>query len=101
MFSPIQITGTGNGHTFFHRVEAGLGLEFLLKGFAACLQKSDIRFAVVDHFLAKMEGNITTNLVSIPIKQLLFLYGHHPIGIVKCQIGDPTHVLLVIGGVER
>ena len=34
MFSPIQIAGTGNGHTLGHGIEASLGLEFLLTGFA-------------------------------------------------------------------
>ena len=34
MSSPIQIVGTGNVHTLDHGVEASLGLEFLLKGFA-------------------------------------------------------------------
>ena len=53
-----------------------------------------IRLAVVDHFLTEIKGQITTNLVSMPIEQFLFLFGHHPVGIVKFQIGDPTHVLL-------
>ena len=34
MFTPTQIAGTGNGHTLGHGIEASLGLEFLLTGFA-------------------------------------------------------------------
>ena len=101
MFSPIQIIGTANGHTLGHGVEASLGLEFLLKGFATSFQQGHIRFAVVNHFLTEIKGHITMNLVSMPIEQLLFLFGNHPIGMEKFQIGDPTHVLLVIGGVEQ
>ena len=37
----------------------------------------------------------------MPTGQFVFLFGHHPIGIVKFQIGDPTHVLLVVGGIEQ
>ena len=33
VLAPIQIAGTSYRHTLFHRVEASLGLEFLLKGF--------------------------------------------------------------------
>ena len=33
--------------------------------------------------------------------QFLSFFGHHAIGIVKFQIGDPTHVLLMIRGVEQ
>ena len=33
VLAPIQIAGTSYRHTLFHRAEASLGLEFLLKGF--------------------------------------------------------------------
>ena len=55
----------------------------------------------MDHFLTKIEGHITTDLVSLPMEQILVFFGHHPVGIVKFQIGDPSQVLLVIGGVKQ
>ena len=48
-----------------------------------------------------MEGHIARNLVSVPTGKFLFLFGHHAIGILKFQIGDPAHVLLVVGGIEQ
>ena len=48
-----------------------------------------------------MKGHITTNLVSVPTGQFVFRFSHHPIGIVKFKVWDPTHVLLVVGGVEQ
>ena len=41
------------------------------------------------------------NLVSVPTGQSLFLFGHHAIRIVKLQIGDPVHVLLMVRGIEQ
>ena len=95
VFSPIQIAGIGNGHALGHGVEARMGLEFLLKGFATSFQQGHIRLAVVDHFLTKIEGHITMNLVNMPMEQFLFLFGHHPVGIVKFQMGiRPTYCWL-------
>ena len=48
-----------------------------------------------------MKGDIATNLVSLPTGQFVFLLGHHAIGIVKLQIGDPTHALLMVRGIEQ
>ena len=101
MFSPIQITSTDNGHALGHGVEAIPGLEFLLKGFATGFQQGHFRLAIVDHFLTEIERHIATDSVSVPIEQFLFLFGHHPVGMVNFQIGDPTHALLVVGGVEK
>ena len=38
MLAPIQVTGTGNGDTLGHGVEARLLFEFLLKGFTPRFQ---------------------------------------------------------------
>ena len=101
MFSPIQITSTGNGHALGHGVEAIPDLEFLMKGFTTGFQQGQIRLAVVHHFWTEIEGHIATDSVRVPVEQFLFLFGHHPVGIVKFQIGDPTHALLVVGDVEK
>ena len=101
VLAPIQIAGTGDGDAFGHGIEASLPFEFLLKGFTTGFQQSDIRFAVLDHFLTEMEGHITTDLGRMPTSQFVFLFGHHAIGIVKFQIGDAAHVLLVVGGIEQ
>ena len=37
----------------------------------------------------------------MPTGQFVFLFGYHPVGIVKFQIGDPTYVLLVVGVLNR
>ena len=101
VLAPIQITGTGDSDALGHGIEASLTFKFLLKGFTTGFQQGHIGLAVVDHFLVKMEGHIATNLVSVSTGQFLFLFGHHAIGIVKFQIGDSTHVLLVVGGIEQ
>ena len=72
MFSPIQIAGTGNGHTLGHGVKANLGLEFLLKGFATRFQQGHIRFAVLDHSSTEIKGDLSTDLVSVPMEQSVF-----------------------------
>ena len=60
MFSPIQIAGTGNGHTLGHGVEASLGLEFLLKGFATTiLDKTVEKIVYLD--------SIFLNIVPVPV----------------------------------
>ena len=97
----IQIAGTGDGDAFGHGIETGLSFKFLLKGFTAGFQQSHIRFAVLDHFLLEIKGHITTDLIRVPTSQFLFLFGHHTLGIVKFQIGDAAHVLLVVGGIEQ
>ena len=66
MFSPIQIAGTGNGHTLGHGIKTSVGLEFSEKGFATRFQQGHTRFAVVDNFLTEIKGHITINLVSVP-----------------------------------
>ena len=101
MFSPVQIAGTGNGHGLGHGVEASLDLEFLLKCLTTGFQQGYIRLAVVYHFLMEIERHVSTNLVTMPTEQFFFLFGHHSVGIVKFQIGDPTHVLFVVGGVKK
>ena len=101
MLAPIQIAGTGDGDALGHGIKASLTFKFLLKGFTTRFQQGDIGLTVVDHFLLEMEGHITTNLVSVPTGQFLFLFSHHAIGIVKLQIGDSTHVLLVVGGIVQ
>ena len=92
MFSSIQIAGTGNGHGLGHGVEASLGLEFLPKCLTTGFQQGYIRLAVVDHFLMEIERHVSTNLVTMPTEQFFFPLGHHPVRIVKFQIGDPIHV---------
>ena len=101
VLAPIQIAGTGDGDAFGHGIETSLPFEFLLKGFTPRFQQSHIRFAVLDHFLLEIKGHIATDLIRVPTSQFVFLSGHHTLGIVKFQIRDPTHVLLVIGGVEQ
>ena len=101
MPAPIQIASTGDGHTLDHRIEASLLFKFLLKGFTPCFQESHIRFAIVNHFLLEMEGHVPTDLICMPTGQFLFLFGHHVVGIVKLQIGDAAHILLVVGGIEQ
>ena len=101
VLAPIQIAGTGDGDALGHGIEASLTFKFLLKGFTTGFQQGDIGLSLVDHFLVEMEGHIATNLVSVPTGQFLFLFGHHAIGIVKFQIGDSTHVLFVVRGIEQ
>ena len=101
VLAPIQIAGTGDGDALGHGIEASLTFKFLLKGFTNRFQQGHIPLAVVDHFLTEIEGHITTNLVSVPTGQFVFLFGHYAIGIVKFQIGYLTHVLLVVGGIEQ
>ena len=101
VFAPIQIAGAGDSDVPGHGIEASLPFKFLLKGFTTGFQQSHIRFPVLNHFLLEMEGHITTDLVGVPTGQFLLLFGHHAIRNVKSQIGDATHVLLVIGGVEQ
>ena len=101
VLAPIQIASTGNSDTLGHGIEASLPFEFLLKGFTTGFQQSYIRLAIVNHFLLKMERNIATDLVRMPTSQLVFLFGHHAIGIVKFQIGDAAYVLLMIRGIEQ
>ena len=96
VLSPIQIAGTGNSDALGHGIEASLTFKFTT-GF----QQGVIRFAVVDHFLVEMEGEISTNLVTMPTSQFLFLFGHHAVRIVKLQIGDATQVLLMVRGIEE
>ena len=38
VLAPIQIAGTGDGHTLGHGIEAGLAFEFLLKSFTTGLE---------------------------------------------------------------
>ena len=97
----IQIAGTGDSDAFGHGIEASLPFKFLLKGFTAGFQQSHIRFTILDHFVFEMEGQITTHLVCVPKSQFVFLFGHHAIGIIKFQIGNSAHVLLVVRGVEQ
>ena len=101
VLAPIQIAGTRDGDAFGHGIEASLPFEFLLKGFTPCFQESHIRLAIVNHFLLEIELNITTDLVRVSTGQFVFLFGHHAIGIVKFQIGDAAHILLVVGGIEQ
>ena len=101
VLAPIQIAGTGDGDAFGHGIETSLPLKLLLKGFTPRFQQSHIRFAILDHFLLEMEGHITTDLVRMPTNQFVFQFGYHAIGIVKFQIGDAAHVLLVVGGIEQ
>ena len=101
VLAPIQIAGTGDSDALGHGIEASLRFKFLLKGFRAGFQQSHIRFAVLDHFVFEMEGHITTDLIRVPTGQFVFLFGHHAIGIIKFQIGNSAHVLLVVGGVEQ
>ena len=101
VLAPIQIAGTRDGDAFGHGIEASLPFEFLLKGFTPCFQESHIRLAIVNHFLLEIELNITTDLVRVSMGQFVFLFGHHAIGIVKFQIGDAAHVLLMIQGIEQ
>ena len=42
VLAPIQIAGTGDGDTLGHGIEASLSFKFLLKGFTAGFQQSDI-----------------------------------------------------------
>ena len=51
VLAPIQIAGTGDGDAFGHGIEASLPFKFLLKGFTTRFQQSDIRFAIIDHFV--------------------------------------------------
>ena len=48
-----------------------------------------------------MEGHVPTDLICMPTGQFVFFFGHHAIGIVKLQIGDATHILLMVGGIEQ
>ena len=98
---PIQIAGTGNGDALGHGIEASRTLKFLLKRFTTGFQQGDIRFAVVDHFLVEMEGDISTSLVTMPTSQFFFFGGHHAIRIVKLQIGGTAHILLMVSGVDN
>jgi len=100
MFAPIQIAGTSNGDTLGHGIEASLAFKFLLKRLTTCFQQGDIRFTVLHHFSVKIKHDVATNLVATPTKQFLLFLGHHTIGIVKFQIGDPAHLLLMVGGIE-
>ena len=101
VLAPIQIAGTGDGDALGHGIEASLPFKFLLKGFTPRFQESHIRLAIVDHFLFEGKGHVTTDLVRMPTGQFLFLFGHHAIRIVKFQIGDAAHVLLVVRGIEQ
>ena len=101
VLAPIHIAGTGDGDALGHGIEASLPFEFLLKGFTAGFQQCHIRFAIVNHFLTEMEGHVTTDLISMPTGQFLFLFGHHAVGIVKFQIGDSAHILLVVGVLNK
>ena len=101
VLAPIQIAGTGDGDALGHGIEASLPFEFLLKGFTTGFQQSHIRLAIVNYFLLKSERNIATDLVCMPTSQLVFLLGHHAIGIVNFQIGNAAHVLLMIRGIEQ
>ena len=83
MLAPIQIAGTDDGDALGHGVEASLTFKFLLKGFTTRFQQGDIGLTVVDHFLLEMEGHITTNLVSVPTGQFLFLFSQ--IGRASCR----------------
>ena len=101
VLAPIQIAGTGDGDALGHGIEASLPFKFLLKGFTTGFQQSHIRLAILNHFLLEIERDITTDLVCMPTGQFVFLFGHHALGIVKFQIGDVAHVLLVVGGVKQ
>ena len=101
VLAPIQIANTGDGDALGHGIETSLPLKILLKGFTPGFQQSHIRFAILDHFLLEMEGYIARDLIRVPTSQFVFLFGHHALGIVKFQTGDPTHVLLVVGGIEQ
>ena len=83
VLAPIQNAGTGDGNALGHGIEAGLTFKFLLKGFTTPFQQGDIGLVELDLFLLEMKGDIATNLVSMLTGQLLFLIGHHAIGIVK------------------
>ena len=107
--SSCSPTGKGRSHphsvfpsdALDHGIEASLALKFLLKGFTTRFQQGDIGLAVLDHLMLEMKGDITTNLVRVPTGQFLFLFGHHTVRIVKLQIGDPAHVLLMVRGIEQ
>ena len=101
VLAPIQIAGTGDSDALGHGIETSLPFKFLLKGFTTGFQQSHIRLAIVNHFLTEMEGHVTTDLIRMPTSQFVFLFYHHAIGIVKFQIGDAAHVLLMIRGVEQ
>ena len=101
VLAPIQIADTRDGDALGHGIEASLAFKFLLKGFTTGSQQGDIGLAIVNHFLVGMEGDIATNLVSVPTGQFLFHFGHHAIGIVKLQIGDSANILLMVRGIEQ
>ena len=101
VLAPIQIASTGDRDALGHGIEASLPFKFLLKGFTAGFQQSHIRLAIVNHFLFEMEGHIATDLIRMPTGQFVFLFGHHAVGIIKLQIGDAAHILLVVGGIEQ
>ena len=49
----------------------------------------------------EIERHDSTDLVTMLTEQFFFPFSYHPVRMVKFQIGDPTHVLLVIGRDEK
>ena len=64
--APVQMAGTGNGHTTDERVEAGVVSELFGERFTSSLQKGDIRLTVFLHLVLEIEDSVTCYLLCMP-----------------------------------
>ena len=100
-FSPIAITGRGDGDTFLKRIQLGLLTKFLDKFHAPCLQQFHVRHAIFLHLAFQIEDKSFSDACVVPRDKFATLLGRHAFRVVHGLRWHGSFVILIGDGVEQ